>query len=94
MSQNLAIVKPASPGDLVKVGENLFRRRRWAAGRLQPVPPAEHTVHPGYLETSGVQPTTEMAALIETSRLAEANINLMQTQSQMLGDLMSRVLKA
>ena len=43
---------------------------------------------------SGVQPTTEMTALIEASRLLEANINLMKAQNQMLDGLISRVLKA
>jgi flagellar basal body rod protein FlgG len=100
--QSLAIVRPSSPGDLVKVGENLFRPAATLAGTpagtpaagVQPVPPAEHSLRPGYLETSGVQPMTEMVAMIETTRLAEANINLMQTQSQMLSNLISRVLKA
>jgi flagellar basal body rod protein FlgG len=96
--QSLAIVRPGSPGDLLKVGENLFRPAATPAGApaagVQPVPPAEHSVRPGYLETAGVQPMTEMVAMIETTRLAEANINLMQTQSQMLSDLISRVLKA
>jgi len=88
--QNLAMVRPDSPGDLVKVGENLFRT---AAG-TQPLPPAEHALRPGYLEMSSVQPTTEMVSLIEASRLAEANINLLQAQNQTLSDLISRVLKA
>jgi flagellar basal-body rod protein FlgF/flagellar basal-body rod protein FlgG len=94
---SLAIVRPRSPEELVKVGENLFRPAAGASGAgagVQPVPPAEHSVRPGYLETSGVQPMAEMVTMIETTRLAEANINLIQTQSQMLSDLISRVLKA
>ncbi|NMC21986.1 MAG: flagellar biosynthesis protein FlgF, partial [Thermogutta sp.] len=47
----------------------------------------------GYLEMSAVQPTNEMVALLETSRLLEANINMLQTQDQMLAGLFNRVLK-
>jgi flagellar basal body rod protein FlgG len=35
-----------------------------------------------------------MTALIEASRLAEANINLMKAHDQMLGGLVERLLKA
>jgi flagellar basal-body rod protein FlgF len=88
-TQNLSLVKPASPGDLAKVGENLFR----PLASVQAVPPTERSVLPGYLEMSGVQPTTEMVSMIEASRLAEANINLMKAQDQMLSGLISRILK-
>jgi flagellar basal body rod protein FlgG len=87
---NLALVKPGSPGDLVKVGENMFR----PLTGVQPVPPADRSIIQGSLEMSGVKPTTEMVSLIETSRLAEANINLMKAQDDMLNGLVSRILKA
>ena len=60
--QNLAIVKPGSLGDLAKTGENLFR----PLGDLRPVTEVERGVAPGYLETSGTEPTREMLAMIET----------------------------
>ena len=60
-SQDLAIVKPNSLGDLVKTGENLFR----PLAETQSVLPAQRSVSSGYLEMSGVQPTTEMVSLIE-----------------------------
>jgi len=41
----------------------------------------------GYLEQSGVKPTSEMMEMIEASRAVEANVNMMQTQDQMLSDL-------
>jgi flagellar basal-body rod protein FlgF len=87
--QNLAIVKPASNESIEKRGENLFRS-------LTPpvaIPPEQRRVASGCLEMSGVNPTTEMTALIETSRLFEANVNIMKTQDQMLGALVNRVLK-
>lgn len=48
----------------------------------------------GYLEQSQVQPTMEMMDLIETSRAVEANLNMMQTQDQMLSGLFGRLLRA
>jgi len=88
-AQNLAIVSPASPGELVRVGENLFQSKT----EPQPVPPAARSLKPGYLEASGVRPTSEMVQLIEASRAIEANINMMQTQDQMLSGLVNRVMR-
>lgn len=85
----LAIVKPESLDQLVKVGENLFR----SEGRVNPVPLEERRVAGGYLEMSAVRPTQEMIALIETSRIMEANLSMMKSQDQMLSGLVNRVLK-
>ena len=54
-SQNLAIAKPVSLGDLVKTGENLFR----SLAEPQALPPAGRTVDSGFIEGSGVEPTKE-----------------------------------
>jgi flagellar basal-body rod protein FlgF len=88
--QELLIVKPTSLGDLTKVGENLFR----PLSDARPITANERSVAGGSLEMSAVQPTTEMTSMIETSRLLEANINVMRTHSQMLENLIGRVLKA
>jgi len=87
--QNLAIVKPESLDDLVRVGQNVFK----PTAEPQPVPPAQRDVAVGFLETSAVQPATELIELIEASRAVEANVNLMQTQDQMLAGLFNRVLR-
>jgi len=87
--QRLAVVRPQSMGDLVRVGENLFR----PLADPRPVEPAAREVASGYLEMSGVQPTTEMVELIEASRAVEANVNMIQTQDQMLSGLVTRVLR-
>jgi flagellar basal-body rod protein FlgF/flagellar basal-body rod protein FlgG len=89
-TQNLAIVKPAANESLVKYGDNLFR----STTRPEPVLPAERRVASGCLEMSAVSPTLEMTAMIEASRYFEANVNMMKTQDQILGSLLSRVLKA
>jgi flagellar basal-body rod protein FlgF len=88
--QPLQIARPASLGDLAKVGENLFR----PLGKVRPIAPGERNVAGGYLEMSAVQPTTEMTTMIETSRLIEANINVMKAHNEMLSNLIDRVLKA
>ena len=89
-SQSLALVKPASLGDLVKTGENLFR----PLADPQAIPAEARSVASGYVELSGVQPTTELVDMLETTRLIEANMNMIKTQDQMLSTLVSRVLKA
>ncbi|MGO8690484.1 MAG: flagellar hook-basal body protein [Thermoguttaceae bacterium] len=89
-TQNLGLVKPASLGDLVKVGENLFR----PLAETPAVAPAERSVAPGYVELSGVQPTTELVNMLETTRLIEANVNMIKAQDEMHSALINRVLKA
>jgi len=88
--RSLAVVEPRSLGDLAKCGENLFR----PLADPEPVPAAQRHVVNGYLEMSQVQPTMEMLELIETSRAAEVNLNMMQTQDQMLSGLVNRLLRA
>ncbi len=86
----LAVVKPHSPADLVKMGENQFR----ALAEVAPVPLAERNVRQFTLERSTVRPTIEMVNLIETSRAYETNIRMIQHQDEMSSQLLSRVLKS
>ena len=88
-TQRLAIVKPRSPNDLVQAGANTYR----ASTSPQPLEASQRNVASGFLETSGVSPTSEIVEMIETTRLLEANLNLMQTQDQMLGGLISRLMR-
>lgn len=88
-SQNLAIVKPAAHGELVRAGENAFR----APANPEPVPEGQRHVAQGFLELSAVRPTTEMTEMIEAGRLFEANVNMMKAQDQMLSGLVNRVLR-
>lgn len=85
----LSLVRPRSYGDLVKTGDNLFA----PLAPTVPVPPTERQVQGGYLESSGVQSVLEMTDMIETSRAFEANVNMIRNQDQILGELVSRVLK-
>jgi flagellar basal body rod protein FlgG len=86
--QKLALVKPENLAGLVKQGENLFR----SLAETQPIPDSQRRVASGFLEASAVKPTLEMTAMIEASRVFEANINMIKTQDQMLGSLISQVL--
>jgi len=88
--QELQIVNSASLGDLVKCGENLFR----PLSDVRPVATDQRAVSSGTLEMSAVQPTTEMTTMIETSRMLEANLNVMKTHNEMLSGLIERILKA
>lgn len=86
----LGMLQPASLGDLVKVGENLFR----PMGPTAPVEAGKRQVVNGHLELAGVSATTEMMNMIEASRAFEANVNLIRNQDQMLGTMLGRLLKA
>jgi len=86
----LGLSQPKSLGDLVKVGNNMFR----SLGPVEPVPLKERQVRQGYLEMSGSNPVRQMMAMIETTRGFEANTRMIQNQDSMVGTLISRVLRA
>jgi flagellar basal body rod protein FlgG len=86
----LALRRPQSLGDLVRVGENLFASIGDPPGN---VPPDDRRVHWQHLEMSAVQPHQEMIAMIETSRVYEANVRMIQNHDTMLGGLLGRMLK-
>lgn len=85
----LALARPNSLGDLMKTGDNLFA----SLAPVKPVDATQRRVTSGVLEQSGVQPVLEMTDMIETSRAFEANVNMIRNQDQILGELVSRVLK-
>jgi flagellar basal body rod protein FlgG len=84
----IGLAKPQSNGDLVKMGNNLFR----PLAPVTPVAEGERDVRQGYLEQSGVNPTREMMAMIETSRAYEANTRMIQHQDNMISGLVNRLL--
>lgn len=86
---SLAMERPVSLGDLAKAGNNEFR----PLGETIPVPPSERKVESGYLEMSAVKPTSMMMKMIETSRVYEANVRLIQHQDHMMGTLVNRALR-
>ena len=86
----IGLQRPDSLGDLVKVGHNMFR----SLGPVTSVPAEQRDIRQGYLEMSSVSSTSEMMAMIETSRAFEANTKLIQHQDGMLSQLLGRVLSA
>ncbi len=85
----LRIVQPASRGDLVQAGGNLFS----PLAPVQTATGAGRRVLSGFLEMSTVKATSEMMELIETSRAFEANVRMIQQHDQMIGALVNRVLR-
>lgn len=87
--RSLMLMQPKEPGDLARVGDNLYQPLTPAT----PVADSKRNVVGGALESSGVQATSAMMELIESSRVYEANVRLIQTQDQAMGQLISRVLQ-
>jgi flagellar basal-body rod protein FlgF/flagellar basal-body rod protein FlgG len=86
----LAMVKPKFNADLVQQGVNTFR----SLSDIDPLEAGDRQVRQGFLELSGVVPTTEMMEMIEASRAFESNVRLIQHQDQAIGNLLSRVLRS
>jgi len=84
----LALVRPESPQELVKVGDNLF----FPLSDPAPLAPSERHVAGGFLESSSVRPTLEMMEMIETSKAFEANVTLIRNHDSVIGTLISGVL--
>ncbi|EAQ82408.1 flagellar hook-basal body protein [Blastopirellula marina] len=85
----LAMVKPKSVSDLAKYGDNAF----FPLAPVEPLALEERQTRAGYLEGSGVNSITEMMTMIEAQRAYEANVNLIKNHDEMLGNLISRVLR-
>ena len=83
-----AIVEPDSYRDLRKTGQNHYV----AEG---PVSPATSNVQlkQGYLENSGVNPIHSMMELIESSRVLEANVNMIRHQDDAVARLLQSLPK-
>jgi flagellar basal-body rod protein FlgF len=81
----LAVVQPASEGQLQKMGNSLYR----AGGSVSPAG-ADLQVKQGYLEGSGVSSMNEMVQMIQASRAVEANVNMIKFQD----DALDRLLQA
>jgi len=86
----IGLQQPQSLGDLVKVGDNMFR----SLSPVESVSQQDRDIRQGYLELSGVSSTREMMSMIETSRAFEANTKLIQHQDGMMSQLLSRVLSS
>ncbi len=86
--QMVKLVRPREKGDLTRVGENMYE----SLTSVNEVPVEQRNLISGSLETSGVEPTAAMMQLIEASRVYEANVRMIQTQDEAMGQLIGRVL--
>lgn len=84
----LMVARPKNLGDVSRVGQNHFK----TLAPYDQVPTEDRKVVAGTLEQSAVSPTTTMMELIETSRVYEANVRMIQNQDSVMGTLISRVL--
>lgn len=86
---DLMIARPRALGDLSHLGENLFK----PLAEFDLAGANQRAVRSGYLEDSGVSPTSAMMELIDASRTYEANVRMIQNQDHAMGELISRVLQ-
>ncbi|TWU59840.1 Flagellar basal-body rod protein FlgG [Rubripirellula tenax] len=86
----LMVAKPKSMGDVSHLGGNQFK----PLAPFDLVGGGDRQVVAGMLEQSAVSPTGAMMELIETSRVYEANVKMIQNQDSVMGSLISRVLQA
>jgi flagellar basal-body rod protein FlgF len=85
----LALTKPVSLDDTIKVGNNAFR----PLGKVEDVPLGERQIRQGYLEKSAANSVRQMMAMIESTRGFEANSRMIQAQDSATGTLVGRVLR-
>ncbi len=89
-THELMLAKPKNLGDLTHLGDSQFK----ALAEFDVVQPGARKVVSGMLEQSAVSPTGAMMELIETSRVYEANVRMIQNQDSVMGTLISRVLQS
>lgn len=87
--QTLRLVRPRETGDLSRVGDNLFE----PLTPVYDVPDQSRAVKSHALEGSAVRPTQAMMELIEASRSYEANVRMIQSQDEAIGQLLGRMLR-
>jgi flagellar basal-body rod protein FlgF len=84
----LMLAKPRNLGDLSHTDENHFK----PLAPFDILPNNERRVQNSSLEHSAVSPTAAMMELVETSRVYEANVRMIQNQDSAMGSLISKLL--
>ncbi|MFW6312826.1 MAG: flagellar hook-basal body complex protein, partial [Spirochaetota bacterium] len=75
-----------------KQGDSLWKTTD-ESGAAFPMESERPKVRQGFLETSNVNPVTEMVQLIEVNRAYEANQKAIQSQDQMTGRLINEAIR-
>ncbi len=83
---NIQLAKFINPQGLIKLGQNLYQQcdGSGAAQVQNPGLNGNGLLKQGYLETSNVDPTTELVSLIKTQRNFELNSQVLQVGDQIL----------
>jgi len=82
----IRLVEFNQPGSLTAIGEGYFLAEQPAA---QPVNATASSIRQGFLEASNASPTAEMASLITSMRMFEANQKVLQSQDERMGQVIS-----
>ena len=88
----LRIVDVRQPRYLQKQGDSFWNTTR-ESGEATIIESNRPQVHQGFLETSNVNPVTEMVQMIEVNRAYEANQKVIQTQDQNASRLINEAMK-
>ena len=80
----LKIAEFQDPRQLTPIGHGCF-----SADKARPADTNSSQVRQGYLEASNISPTTEMASLITSMRMFEANQKVLQAQDDRMGRVIS-----
>lgn len=80
----IAVVSPTIPDAIAREGNGLLRYDG-------PTQDAEASIEQGSLEGSNVEPILQMQELIESSRVLEMNVNMIQLQNDTLATLIQTV---
>jgi flagellar basal body rod protein FlgG len=83
---SLGVFDVPDKGKMTKLGNNLMGYPN--PGQINRI---EGTVHSEFIESSNVEPTDEMAQLMDSQRQLEANANMIHTQDSMLQLLVNNV---
>jgi flagellar basal body rod protein FlgG len=83
---NLGVFDVPDRTQITKLGNNLM-----AYPNPGQITPTDATVRSEYIESSNVEPTDEMVALMDSQRQLEANANMIHTQDSMLQLLVNNV---
>jgi flagellar basal-body rod protein FlgF len=78
---------------LKKQGDSLWRETEESGAPVEAALGSETKVEQGFLESSNVNPVTEMVRMIEVNRIYEANQRVMHTHDSMTNKLLNQVLR-
>jgi flagellar basal-body rod protein FlgF len=88
----LQIVQVRQPRYLQKQGDSFWRTTE-ESGDAAIVTDGRPQIHQGFLETSNVNPVTEMVQMIEVNRAYEANQKVIQAQDQATSQLINDAMR-